>query len=167
MILELFEIGIAASSAVYLSLWRIRIHRQRTVAWDSLVAQLKPSGLGFELSHESIGDKDLITTPEDRWHRIQDARGFWDMYENAGVMLNMADYAVRNGAAVDQELLAQLRSDATQIRISIFFALSQHALCHATEEARVNIAHVTAIYEDMVSLMSGLVEEREALGQFI
>ena len=89
------------------------------------------------------------------------------MYENAGVMLNMADYAVRNGAAVDQELLAQLRSDATQIRVSIFFALSQHALCHATEEARVNIAHVTAIYEDMVSLMSGLVEEREALGQFI
>jgi len=167
MILELFEIGIAVSSAVYLSLWRIRLHRQRTAAWDNLVAQLKPSCLGSELSHESLGDKDLNTTPEERWRRIQGARGFWDMYENAGVILNMADYAVRNGAAVDQELLVQLRNDATQIRIGIFFALSQHALSHATEETRANIAHVTSIYEDMVSLMSGLVEEREALGQFI
>jgi|SRR5665213_400996 len=167
MIFELFEIGIAASSAVYLSLWRIRIHRQRTAAWDSLVAQLKPSCLGSDLSQESLGDEERNITTGERWRRIQGARGFWDMYENAGVMLNMADYAVRNGSAVDQELLAQLRSDATQIRVCIFFALSQHALSHVTEETRANIAHVTAIYDDMVSLMSGLIQEREALGQFI
>ena len=167
MILQLFEIGIAASGAVYLSLWRIRIHRQRTSAWDSLVAQLKPSYSGSELSHEYLRDEDLNSTPEERWHRIQDARGYWEMFENAGVMLNMADYAVRNGAAVDPELLAQLRSDATQIRISIFFALSHHALSHVTEETRANMAHVTSIYEDMVRQMSWLVEEREALGQFV
>lgn len=167
MIIELFEIGIAASSAVYLSLCRIRIHRQRRTAWNSLVAQLKPSCLGSEFSHESLGDKDLDTTPEGRWRRIQDARGLWEMYENAGLMLNMADYAVRNGAKVEQGLLAQLQSDAAQIRISIFFALSKHALNHATEETKTSIARVTSIYENMVSLMSGLVEQREALGQFI
>jgi hypothetical protein len=160
MIFETLEIGIAVSSAAYLSFLRMRFRRQRAVAWDTLVAQLKPSRLGSESGHTLLFDGNRRGLS---WQRIQDARGLWEMYENAGVILRMADYAARAGELVDTELLEQLRNDATQIRIYIFYALSEHVRSHVTEEARANIASVTAIYCDMVSRMSGLIQVNDGM----
>jgi hypothetical protein len=156
MILELLEIGTIAPITIYLTYERFRIHRDRTSAWDLLVAQLKsrPS----DSAHKSFWEEDCDHTPEIDWPRIQNARGLWQMYVNAGVMLKMADYAIRDGAVIDPELLRQLRSDATQIRVCIFYALSERACTHMTEEARANLSRVTALYCDMANRMLGLIK---------
>jgi len=45
----------------------------------------------------------------------QGAAGAVAMYKNAGVMMEMAEFAARN-SAIDPALLEMLRSDAAQIR---------------------------------------------------
>ena len=79
------------------------------------------------------------------------------MYENAQVMLNMADYADRNSNSVDRELLATLRSDATQIRECVLIALSKQSGSKVSEGTRSNVSNATSIYTDMVARMAELM----------
>ncbi len=80
------------------------------------------------------------------------------MYENARVMLEMADYAAANCATVDRELLADLRRDAMQIRVCVMVELSKHACVQVNENTSANIAQAAAIYADMVSRMADLMQ---------
>ena len=60
------------------------------------------------------------------------------MYEHAGVMLDMADYAARNSDSVDRELLAAFRNDAMQIRVCVLTALARYACSQINENTCVS-----------------------------
>ena len=79
------------------------------------------------------------------------------MYENAQVMLNMADYADRNSNSVDRVLLATVRSDATQIRDCVLIALSKQTGSQVNESTRINVSNATSSYSDMVARMAELM----------
>ena len=162
MIFQSLEIAILAISAIYLIYSRVRIHRQRAAAWDILVAQLRPSCILSE-SDAIPRNANHDTSLRVCWPQIQTARGLWEMYENAGVMLRIVDFAIHRGAAVDAALLDQLQSDAAQIRISIFYALSIRARTHVAEESRSSIRCVTELYCDMVDRMSGFIQSEAGL----
>jgi hypothetical protein len=70
------------------------------------------------LSDHFLWKEGLSATPEDAWQRMEGPKGLWVMYQNARVMLEMADYAARNSESVDRLLVETLRSDAMQIRLS-------------------------------------------------
>src|ERR1017187_10330591 len=96
MIIALIEIGAIASLAVYLGYWRAGVRRRRAQAWDRLVVQLQPNWIARELGNQSSWNEEQDATPEEIWRGVQGANGLWAMYEHAGVMLDMADYAARN-----------------------------------------------------------------------
>jgi hypothetical protein len=158
MILPLIQIVLIASVGLYLGHLRQRMRRRNTQSWDSMVARLRPEWSAREQGDHSLWQEALNVTPEDAWQRIEGPRGLWAMYENAQVMMEMADYAARNSDTVDRVLLETLRSDAMQIRVCVFSALFQYALSKANEGIRINSFRTATAYARMASELTSLLQ---------
>jgi hypothetical protein len=151
MILPMLGTGTVASVAIYLGGWRISVHRRRTRAWNILMAQLQPKQCARELSNQFSSDEKYIAAAEDMWQRLDDAHDLWRMFENAGVILDMVDYATRNGKSVNCELFAALRDDAMQIRSCVLTELAQNACSQVSEKTSMSVSRVATLYADMVA----------------
>jgi hypothetical protein len=147
-----------ATAAVYLTRWRAEQRRRNAQSWESIVARLRPDWNAGTASGQSLWNDGASATPEEKWQRIRGAHGLWAMYENARVMLEMADYAFRNSASVDRELIAALRSDALQIRVFVLNALVRYAFCQVNESICANAARAAAMYADMTARTAELLE---------
>ncbi len=90
-------------------------------------------------------------------------KGLWAMYQNARVMLEMADYAARNSADVDRLLVETLRSDAMHIRFCVLMALAQYAFSQASEGVRVNAFRAAQMYTGMAARMTQLLQDHAAM----
>lgn len=162
MLLPLLQIAAITLVAAYLGRLRTRARRRNEQSWDSLVARLRPDWSARELSDHFLWKEGLNTTSEETWERIQGAHGIWAMYQNAGVMLEMASYAARNCGSADPELLAMLRSDAMQIRFCALLSLLQYGFSHASEGVRVNAFRTASMYTGMAARMTQLLQENAA-----
>lgn len=163
MIFPLLQIAVVALVALYFGRWRLDVRRRSTQSWESLLLRLRPDWSARELSDQFLWKEGLNATPEDTWARLQGPRGLWVMYQNARVMLEMADYAVRNSDSVDLVLLATLRSDAMQIRFCVVMALTQYAFSQASEGVRVNAFRAASMYTGMAARMTQLLQENAAV----
>jgi hypothetical protein len=110
------------------------------------------------MGDESIWNGSMNVTPEEKWRLIRGAQGLWTIYENARVMLEMADYTARNSNSVDLELLAALRSDAMQIRVCVITALAKYALSHVNESICVNVTRAANLYTEMTARTAELLQ---------
>ncbi len=162
MILPLLQIAAVAGVAFYLSRWRIGIRRRNTQSWDSMLARLRPDWSARELSEHFLWKDILNATPDDAWQRMEGPKGLWVMYQNARVMLEMADYAARNSTTLDRVLLETLRSDAMQIRLCVLMALGQYAFSQASEGVRVNAFRAANMYIGMAARMTQLLQDNAA-----
>ena len=163
MILYILQVAAVASIALYLVRWRIAVRRRNARTWDSLLAQLHPDWSARDLSEHFLWKEGLNATPEDAWQRMEGAKGLWAMYQNARVMLEMADYAARNSDGVDRLLVETLRSDAMQIRLLVLVALVQYAFSQASEGVRVNAFRAAQIYTGMAARMTQLLQDHAAI----
>ncbi len=161
MILIALEAAVTAFVAAYLVWWQVGVHHRRAIAWELLVLQLKPKWSIVELGQRPSRSEDLFIPPEDNWPSIGGAQGLWVMYENAGVMLTMANYAAHRGSAVDREVLASLQYNALQIRMCVLVALSKLACSRVNESTAATIARATEFYADMVQQMAKLTQINE------
>jgi hypothetical protein len=162
MILLLVQIAVVASVAYYLFRWRSAVNRRNAQTWDSLLARLRPDWSARELSEHFLWKEGVDATPEDAWGRMEGPKGLWVMYQNARVMLEMADYADRNCKGVDRLLLETLRSDAMQIRVCVLMALTQYAFSQASEGVRINAFRAASMYADMAARMTQLLQANAA-----
>jgi hypothetical protein len=90
---------------------------------------------------------------------MEGPKGLWVMYQNAQVMLQMADYAAKNSDGVDRLLLETLRSDAMHIRVCVLMALAQYAFSKASEGVRINAFRAATMYTGMAARMTQLLQE--------
>jgi hypothetical protein len=157
MLLPLLQIASIAALTICLYRWKVGSSRRNAQSWDSIVARLRMDNCTRSLGDQSIWNGNLNVTPEEKWRLIQGVHGLWTMYENARVMLEMADYAARNGDSVDPELLATLRSDAMQIRVCVLSALAKYAFGQATESISVNMTRAAAMYSEMAARTAELL----------
>jgi hypothetical protein len=162
MILPFLQIVAIAAVAIYLGRWRVGVRRRNAQTWDSLLAQLRPDWSAREFSDHFLWKEGLSATPEDAWQRMEGPKGLWVMYQNARVMLQMADYADKNCEGVDRLLLETLRSDAMQIRLCVLMALAQYAFSQASEGVRINAFRAAAMYMDMAARMTRLLQANAA-----
>jgi hypothetical protein len=81
------------------------------------VAKLRLSLSEATSNADVAAEMDRYFTSEAIAKRAQSAHGRRTMFREAGVMLEMADYAERNGGAEVAPLVARLRSHATAIRV--------------------------------------------------
>jgi len=163
MILLVLKIAAIAIVAIYLGRWRTSLRRRNAQSWESLIMRLRPDWSARELSDQFLWKEGLNTTPDDTWTRMQGPHGLWVMYQNAKVMLEMADYATRNSDNVDRLLLETMRSDAMQIRVCVLMALAQYAFSHASEGVRVNAFRAASMYTGMAARMTQLLQEHAAV----
>ena len=152
----LLEFTIATSAAVYLGYRVASIRQRRKIAWELLTTHLQPKGPGSELLREFCPDDAQANTWK-RWKSVQSA-GLWSMYKNAGVMLEIADFAAENCRGVDRELIAALRNDAMQIRSCALIELTKYACGQVSERAIENAASAATYYADMLSRTAQLLE---------
>jgi hypothetical protein len=168
MILAVLQFAAVAFIALFLGWCRLSAHRRNNRTWESLIARLRHDWNARELSDRFPWKEGLGASPDEIWTRIGGARGLRAMYENATVMLEMANFAARNGE-VDAELLANLHADATAIRFSVMRLLAQYALNQASENVRVRTFQVASMYTGMTARMTQLLQDHAsmALPQFV
>lgn len=148
-------VAFVASVVLFLVRARNQSRRRSSQTWGDLVSRLEPGWNPVQLC-ECLASQN--SSPEERWEQLHGARGLYVMFQNAKVMLEMADYAARNSATIDRSLLAELRSDALQIRVSVVLALTQYALHQLNESICANALRAASLYKDMNSRMSDLLQ---------
>jgi hypothetical protein len=127
------------------------------------LARLRPEWSARELSDKFLWKDELNATPEDAWQRMEGPKGLWVMFQNARVMLEMADFAARNSNEIDRVLLETLRSDAMQIRVCVLMGLAQYAFTQASEGVRVNAFRAASIYTGMAARLTRLLQDHAAI----
>jgi hypothetical protein len=162
MILYVLQIAAIAGIALYLVKWRNGVRRRNSQTWDSLLLRLRPDWSARELSDHFLWKEGLSATPEDAWQRMDGPKGLWVMFQNAKVMLEMADFASRHCKDVDRLLLETLRSDAMQIRLCVLMALGQYGFSQASEGVRINAFRAAQMYTGMAARMTQLLQENAA-----
>jgi hypothetical protein len=158
MLLPVLQIAAITMVGVYVAKWRSAMRRRNTQSWDAIVARMRPDPRAKSLSDESIWNGSLNVTPEEKWRLIRGAQGLWTIYENARVMLEMADYTARNSEFLDLELLASLRSDAMQIRVCVLTALTKYAFSQVNESICINVTRAAAMYSEMTARTAELLK---------
>jgi hypothetical protein len=159
--LPIIQIAAITPVAIYLARWRVGLRRRNAQNWGSLVARLQPDWSGRELSVHFLSKEGLNTTPEETWERMRGIRGIRVMYLNAGVMLEMADYAARHIELSDSDdhlILETLRCNAMQIRSEALRVLACYAFNQASESVRSNAFHVASMYTGMAARMAQLLQ---------
>jgi hypothetical protein len=162
MIQLLLEVAALSGVVFCFGRWRSSAKRRNAQSWDSLLAQLRPDWSARELCDQFLWKEGISATPEDAWTRMEGPRGLWVMYQNASVMLQMADFAAKNSDSVDRLLLETLRSDAMQIRVCVLMALAQYGFSKASEGVRINAFRAAAMYSGMAARMTQLLQENAA-----
>jgi hypothetical protein len=163
MILILLQIAVIAAVVIFFLRWRAGVRRRNTQTWDSLLARLRPEWSARDLSDQFLWKDELNATPEDAWQRMEGPTGLWVMFQNAKVMMEMADFAARHDAEVDKVLLETLRSDAMQIRVCVLMGLAQYAFSQSSEGVRVNAFRAASIYTGMAARMTQLLQNHAAV----
>ena len=163
MILTLLQIASVLGITLYLGHWRNRVRRRNTQSWDALLGRLRPDWSARELSNDFLWKEGVSATPEEAWKRMEGPRGLMVMFKNAGVMLEMADFASKNSDNVDRVILETLRSDAMHIRMCVLMALAQYAFTQASEGVRVNAYRAASMYTGMAARMTRLLQEHAAV----
>ncbi len=161
MSLPILQIVAIAPVAIYLARWRAGLRRRNAQSWDLLVARLQTDWSARELSAHFLSKEGLSSTPGETWERMHGFRGIRAMYHNAGVMLEMVDYAAGNSELSDpnnQILLETLRSDAMQIRTEALRVLVHCAFNQASESVRGKAFHVASMYTGMATRMAQLLQ---------
>jgi hypothetical protein len=159
MILPLLQIAAIAAVALYLGRWQSGNKRRNSQSWESLLARLRPDWSAREVSDHFLWEEGMSATADDAWQRMEGPKGLWVMYQNARVMLEMADFAARNSDSVDRVVLETLRSDAMQIRVCVLMALAQYGFSKASEGVRVNAFRAATMYTAMAARMTQLLQE--------
>ena len=159
MILPFIQIAAIVAVAVYLGRWQRGNRRRNSQSWESLLARLRPDWSAREVSDHFLWEEGMSATRDDAWQRMEGPKGLWVMYQNARVMLEMADFATRNSNSVDRVLIETLRSDAMQIRVCVLMALAQYGFSKASEGVRVNAFRAATMYTAMAARMTQLLQE--------
>jgi hypothetical protein len=157
------QIAVLAAVVGIFFRWRAGVRRRNTQSWGSLLAQLRPDWSARELSDQFLWKEGLNATPDDAWQRMEGPKGLWVMFQNARVMMEMADFVTRNGSAVDKVLLETLRSDAMQIRVCVLMGLAQYAFSQASEGVRVNAFRAAVMYTAMAARLTQMLQEHAAV----
>jgi hypothetical protein len=158
-VLQIASLAPIAPIAIYFGYLRAKMHRRNRQSWESLIARLRPDWGGRELSDHFLWKEGLTASPDEIWEHMHGTRGLWTIFKNAGVMQEMAEFAVRNNPSIDPALIETLRNDAAQIRICAIKTISECAFSQASESIRIHAFHAASMYTGMTARMAQLIQD--------
>lgn len=166
MILPVLSIAVAAVPAAYAIYWRRAQAKRRSADWDAIMSRFRSnSEFGFsDLTERYLYSPVVQATAEDIWLRINGAVGLWSMFVNAGVLMELADYAATHGGETIPELLIEeLRTDALQLRIAVITALLRYGFSRSGVSASVNAHRAACAYGSMLAHITTLFQEHSSV----
>lgn len=166
MIITILSIALTAIPAAYAVYWRRNQAKRRNADWNSILVRLRSnSEFGFaEVTERYLYSPNIQATPQDIWPRIHGVNGLWAMFVNAGVLMELADYAsTHGGEAVPEMLIEELRSDALQLRLAVLTAILRYGFSRSGVSASVNAHRAACAYSAMLAHMTTLFQEHSAL----
>lgn len=162
----LLQLALVVSIAIFFVAWRRSQKRRNASSWEQILGRLRHDWSAHRLSDHFLWRNDLPLNVEDTWKQMQGPRGLVVMYHNARVMLELADFAVKNSDEsnpIDPMVIATLRTDAMQIRLLVIHALAQYGLLRTSEGVRINSHRAAALYTEMAAMVTALLQEHAAL----
>jgi len=119
------QLAIFVLIALYLLKRVAALHQRNRRLWAEIVESLLP-GLGAK-QDDSAAEIDRRFTNGAIEGRAASAQGRRQMFDEAGVMMEMADYAERNGGVATAPAVASVRNHAAAIRIATAKSLLAHS----------------------------------------
>jgi len=165
----LLQLIAAAAVGAYLCC-RVRSLRTRNhQSWNALVARLNPDWNARELIDSAFSERHCAVRLREKLRRIHGFRGLWTIFENAGVMLEMADYAARNSDCFDEDVLADVRRDAMQVRVLVLTAFARYAFTTVNETVSMSVLRVESAYSEMAMRITEVLDAQapEVLPGFV
>lgn len=157
MVIQFFVCGWIAFYLV----WRWIVARKRNRAsWDEIVARLQGYGSARELGAPERSGAEHHPGMLARGRHVARARGLWAMFANAGVLVELADYAARNGAPGDQAAVDVLRTEATLIRLNLLACACSFVLRAAEERVEHFLLRAEQAYAEVEVYLTDLVEQQ-------
>lgn len=166
MILPILTIAVAALPAAYAVYWRRAQNRRHNADWNSIVSRFRSnSEFGFaEVAERYLYSPEIDATPADIWPRIKGVDGLWAMFVNAGVLMELVDYASTHGGdEIPEMLIEELRSDALQLRLAVLVAMIRYGFSRSGVSASVNAHRAACAYGLMLAHMTTLFQEHLTL----
>jgi hypothetical protein len=166
MILPIISVVVTTAPLItYVCYWRRKQSQRKAADWNSIIARFRSNS---EFHFDEVAERYLYSdgikvTPRDIWSSIDGANGLWAMFTNAGVLMELADYATEHGQDIPEELIEELRSDALQIRVAVLIALTKYAFSRSGVAASVNAHRAASAYSAMLAHMTTLFQEHSAI----
>lgn len=156
---------VLATLGVYYAYWKRKQHRMRAASWDWIASQVASnSEFNFDvLSRRFLYEDGIDATPETVWEKINGVMGLWAMFRNAGLFLQLVEYATDHGAEPPEELLESLRADAVQIRIAVLISMGKYVSTCSQVAARVNAYRAATAYSRMLADMTNLFQNHSTM----
>jgi hypothetical protein len=111
------QFALFAMIAAYLAFSAATLHRRNRVSWESLSSRLDPARLAPAMAVSESARVAVLAS---------DRSARWSAFRDAGVLMQMADFADRNSSAIDPSALASLRADAIRMRFAVLYSFVQH-----------------------------------------
>ncbi len=166
MLLPLLQVIFLGALLLYLAKWRGSMRRRNIKSWDQLFAQLRTDWSAHAVCDQLLWSEGMSATHENIWDKVNGPYGLWVMYQNARVLLEMADFAAKHASPdspVDPLLLESIRTDAMQIRLYVLMAIMQYGLHAITAGARINAWRAAETYVLMSARLTRIMQEHAAL----
>lgn len=156
---------VLATLAVYYAYWKRKQYRMRATSWEWIASQVASnSEFNFDtLSRRYLYEDGIDATPETVWEKINGVMGLWAMFRNAGLFLQLVEYATDHGAEPPEELLESLRADAVQIRMAVLISIAKYVSTCSQVPARVNAYRAARAYSSMLADMTNLFQNHSTM----
>ena len=151
---------VMAILALYYAYWRRKQRLLRSASWEWIASQLSSnSGFNFDtVARRYLYEDGIDATPDTLWDKINGVMGLWAMFRNAGLFLQLVEYATDHGAEPPEELLESLRADAVQIRVTVLISIAKYVSTCSQVAPRVNAYRAAIAYSSMLMHMTKLFQ---------
>jgi len=168
MLLLLQLIAVAAVGA-YLCCRVMSLRARNHQSWNALVARLNPDWNARELIDCAFSECHCAARLWEKLRRIHGFRGLWTIFENVGVMLEMADFAGRNSDCFDEDVLTDIRREAMQVRVLVLTAFVRYAFSAVNETVSMSVLRVESAYSEMAMRITEVLDSQapEVLRGFV
>lgn len=157
MIWPHISVLLASLFLVGMGYWR-RYQSKRRVSWESITASIRSNA---EIEHvvDRFGWRaDLTVGSSKIWEGIGGPTGLANMYHNAGVYAQLADYAMQHTSSIPKTVIEEIYTEATQVRLLVIFALASY-LVFRTTSSQVNAYRAVQLYSSMAQHLASIFQE--------
>jgi hypothetical protein len=122
ILFAILQLAVFLLIAGYLCRVGAGVHRRNERSWSDIVLRLVP-GSGADPGADTAAKIDRCFSRAEIETRASTTQGLRRLFRDAGLMLEMADYAERHGGIEVRALVASLRSHAMAIRVGVVMRL--------------------------------------------